>query len=102
MFVFQVKECDRSDKKTYAIRSKFLVRGFSLQRPPSQSLCAVFHSHKAESCKYQWIARSPLEALGWRLVCARVFGDLGFQELARGLPRWALRGFQGCNVAVLT
>ena len=41
-------------------------------------------------------------ALGWRLICARVFGDLGFQELARGLLRWALCGFPGCNVAVLT
>ena len=41
----------------------------------------------------------PLEALGWRLICARVFSVLGFQELA---PRWAVCGFQGCNVAVLS
>ena len=31
------------------------------------------------------------------MICARVFGDLGLKGLARG--RWALRGFQGCNVA---
>ena len=78
--MFQVKAC--------AIRSKFLVRELSLQRPPSQSLCGVFHSYKAElDC--------PLPTGGARMALDFVLGS----SVILGSTSWRVGCCDGLCVA---